>query len=272
LRNGKLRWSSPTLFNDLAEFQRMPRFEPSLSDSYGFLPQVLIDAALGTAALDTTRLGKPMQVLLAMVQMLLSTGTEKSKILELLAHEDCDADSKVDQRLREHFEGLRLSQARVLCLTPKFDNEVMWGTYADNHCGYVLGFTHIPDLSTPLTEARQIAYSDQPPVVGSGLDFLLYGDTPELRRRTMDAVCFSKKLSWSYEQEWRVLTWRPEESDSAFGDYKFYPKELESVTFGARATPQSIEGIVDIIGERYPHVVTYRMESDRGNLKRVQVA
>lgn len=40
---------------------------------------------------------------------------------------------------------------------------------------------------------------------------LLYGDSPDLPARTMSAVCFSKKLNWSYEQEWRALTWRREE-------------------------------------------------------------
>lgn len=250
----------------------MPRFEPSISEAHALLPQVLIDAALRNVVLDNTRLGVQIQALLALVQMLINAGVDKSKILQVLAHENPDADSKVEQGLREHFDGLSPSQARVLCLTSKFDNEVMWGTYADSHCGHVLGFTHIPDLSTTLTEARQVAYSDKPVVVGSGLDFLLYGDTPELRSKTMDAVCFSKKSSWSYEQEWRVLTWRPEEADSTFGDYKFYPKELESVTFGARATPQSIEIMDCLISKGYPHVAKYRMESNRGELRRVPVA
>lgn len=249
----------------------MPRFEPLISEAHCLLPQVLIDAALGSVVLDKTRLSTQINALLTLVKMMVNAGVEKSKVIEALAQENSDADVKVEQGLRDHFESL-LNQARVLCLTSKFDNEVMWGTYADNHCGYVFGFTHIPELSTPLTEAHQVAYSEQPPVVGSGLDFLLYGDTSELRKRTMETVCFSKKSSWSYEQEWRVLTWRPEETDRVFGDYKFYSKELESVTFGARATPQSIEVISDLIDKGYPHVVKFRMESNRDELRRVPVA
>ena len=40
LRTGRLRWSSPLLFNDLSEFQRIPRFEPSLDEGLSKFPHI----------------------------------------------------------------------------------------------------------------------------------------------------------------------------------------------------------------------------------------
>jgi len=37
---GRLRWSSLLLFNDLSEFQRMPRFETSLDESLSKFPHI----------------------------------------------------------------------------------------------------------------------------------------------------------------------------------------------------------------------------------------
>lgn len=247
----------------------MPRFSPTVAEAQSLFPRVLVDAVQGKGSLDYARLAPQVKMLLAMIEMLIKSGQPESNICEMLAQQAPDADEKIEKALREHFERLGSNQARVLCLTSTFDNEVMWGTYAGNHSGIVLGFTHIPELSTPLTEARQVTYSEQPPVVGSGLDFLLYGDSPELRARTLAAVCYSKKAAWSYEQEWRVLTWRPEETDRDFGDYLFYPNELESVTFGARSSAECVEHITKIMREKYPKAARYKMESINGELRRV---
>ncbi|WP_397473503.1 DUF2971 domain-containing protein [Pusillimonas sp.] len=161
--------------------------------------------------------------------------------------------------------------ARVLCLTGDFDNEVMWGTYADNHQGYVLGFT-AASVDSPFHEARPVAYSVDAPIVGSGLDFLLYGDSPELRKRTVEAVCYTKKQSWSYELEWRLITWRHGEVDALYGDYIFHPEELMSATFGVRAKHELIQSVRTIAQKQYPDLAFYRMTHHNGELRREPIA
>lgn len=264
LQNGKLRWSSPSLFNDLAEFQRMPRFEPTLAKSLELLPQIITDAALGLTLIDESRLSPITKTLLNIVKRLTEIGVNREQLQDVLQHEQSTiADEKLNQTLRDFFVTMDIEQARVLCLTANYVNEVMWGTYAENHYGCVLGFTHLPELSTPFLLAQPVSYSDLSPVIGSGIDFLLYGDSPELRRKTMAAVCYNKKLSWSYEEEWRTMTWSWEEKDQSFGDYKFYPGELESITFGARTTEETKQVICKLISERYPQVVIHQMVAER---------
>lgn len=272
LRSGRLRWSSPTVFNDLTEFQRMPRFEPTMSESHQLLPQVLIDTANGRISIDLTRLTPRNHMALRIITEALRKGTSEAELLHRLSRpERVDADEIVEQGLRDHFEALGPKAARVLCLTSTFHNEVMWGTYTDNHYGCVLGFKAALNDS-PFHEAKPITYSDKPAIAGSGLDFLLYGDSQELRRKTAEAVFYTKKSAWSHEQEWRLITWRYKEAEITHGDYIFLPEELESVTFGARANPEFIESICSISQYQYPEVALFQMNQHQGKMSRVPIA
>lgn len=269
LRGGRLRWSSPILFNDLAEFQRMPRFKPALAESFNSYLEVIADSAAGRIRVDHDRLSRGTRLLLSLTECLLSKGFDREQLVEDLRQQQPVApDDVMDVRLREVVAALNVETARVLCVTPTFDNDVMWGTYAGSHTGCVLGFAHLPERSTPLLEARPVHYCEQPPIVGSGLEFLLYGDTQELRARTLDAICFSKKAGWAYENEWRAMTWRPAEVGQTFSDFKFYPEELDSVTLGARADAATVEAVSAVLSARYPKAAVYRIVGERGVLRR----
>jgi hypothetical protein len=99
----------------------------------------------------------------------------------------------------------------VLCLTRSPSNEVMWGNYADNHRGFVLGldrsvgpfdgsaqFWPTPFFPEDLTgmrgfgSFRDVTYQDNPLVIKFG------GSVP------FDAF-FTKRLRWSYEEEVRIF-------------------------------------------------------------------
>ncbi|MHB1142756.1 MAG: DUF2971 domain-containing protein [Sulfuricaulis sp.] len=268
LSTGRLRWSSPLLFNDLTEFQRMPRFEPSLDQSLASFPRALVEIALGERQIDNTKLSHLSRVTLAMVHALLESGMERQRVIEELTQESKGADSKMDTVLRTAFENFGLNTARVCCLTTEFDNDVMWAHYSENHKGVVLGFRHLPDLDTPFLAAQPVRYLQEPSVIGSGLDFLLYGDSPELRIRALKSVCLTKSTKWQYENEWRVFTWRPEEVGRNYGDYKFYPDELESVCFGARIEPEREEEIRSLVHNKYARCSLFRMVVNHGDSRR----
>lgn len=270
LDSGRLRWSSPGMFNDTAEFQRMPRFDPSLVEAHSLLPNTICNVVFGSATIDESCLGAPMKLLLSCARVLAARGVKREEVEEMLLSERPDSDAYVDQMLRDYFASLDLNTARVLCVTARFDNDVMWGTYAGAHTGCVLGFRHLPDRDTPLLAARQVLYRDDLPIAGSGLEFLLYGNSRDLEQSTMDAVCFTKKKAWSYEQEWRVVSWRWDEGGRSYGDYKFHPEEIESVTLGVRAEDSLAREIVKLVTLRYPAATIYRMVADRGQLHRIR--
>jgi len=271
LESGRLRWSSPLLFNDLTEFQRMPRFEPSIDETLPTIPRVLVQAALGEVALRESELSRSSKLLLEMVRLLLKSGMDREELVNELAHETSGADDRMCSVLRATFEAFGLNTARVFCLTTEYDNDVMWAHYAEQHTGVVFGFRHIREHDTPFLAARPVAYSVSPPVIGSGTDFLLYGDTDDLRKRTLDAVCFTKSLRWQYEKEWRVVSWCPEEAEKKHSDYKFYPEELESICFGPRFDLGKQEDFGRLVFARYPRCTLYRLLSEFGEARRVEI-
>lgn len=268
LESARLRWSSPLLFNDVAEFQRMPRFEPTIANAQTLYAELIASVVFDGVAIDEKRMRAPIKALLNCVKQLAANGQSKASLITFLRMGQSNADLRVEERLRQHFEEIDLNRARVLCVTTSYKNHAMWGNYAESHTGCVLGFRHIEALSTPLLEARQVSYSEDQPVVGSGLDFLLYGDSHELRKKTIHAVCYTKNISWSYEQEWRCLTWRSDEINRQHGDYLFYPKELESVTLGARSSEATEKIIRDFLVKKYPNATLFRMQVANGDLKR----
>jgi len=117
LNSGRLRWSSPLRFNDLAEFQRMPRFEPTLDQSLTEFPSVLVEIALGERYVEEAKLCSPSQFFLAMVQTLIGSGMDRDDVINELQKESHGADNNMIMKLRAMFDSFDLSTARVL-----FDN------------------------------------------------------------------------------------------------------------------------------------------------------
>jgi len=269
LESSRLRWSSPLIFNDVTEFQRMPIFDPTIADANALVPEIIASIVFDDVAIDDERLGAPMKLLLERARHLVGNGLSRARLIELLGIEQPDADKEVERELRQFFEQSDLNRARVLCVTTNYMNHAMWGNYAESHAGCVLGFRHIEERSTPLLEAKEVSYREDQPIVGSGLDFLLYGDSPELRAKTVHAVCYTKKAGWSYEQEWRCLVWRNNEVTKQYGDYLFYPEELESVTLGVRSTDATERLLRDLLVKKYSNAKLFRMQVINGDLKRV---
>lgn len=271
LESGKLRWSSPELFNDPSEFQRIPRFEPSLEASLRQVQKVIIEAVMGNSSINTDALVGSARALYQLATLLINHGTPPQNLLKDPNWPEASADIQYAETMREFFGPNFIKQARVMCLTANPLNASMWANYASLHTGCLLGFRHLPEQSTPFIEAREVQYFDASPVVGSGLDFLLYGGTKEILGNTLDRICFSKKSDWSNEKEWRVVTWRSNEGEALHGDYPFYKEELESVTFGLNCTDDFRSDITRIIQEKYHRCALFKISKANGELHREKV-
>jgi hypothetical protein len=264
IETGRLRWSSPLLFNDQDEFQRMPRFEPPLAESMSTLVHFFVDVAFDSRDVDETRLSTNSRVLLAGIRLLRSSGEGRESLLAELDYNAIGADERFGSLVRATFDVFGLDTARVLCVTTEPDNELMWAKYAKSHSGAVIGLQHVPRLDTPLLAAGPVAYSASPPIVGSGLDYLLYGVTRELKEKTLEAVCFTKSTDWAYEREWRVVTWRPAEVGAQHGDYRFDRDELHCVTLGSRIDRGAESRIRACLRSDYPNARVFRIATRDG--------
>ncbi|MCE4053865.1 DUF2971 domain-containing protein [Pseudomonas sp. Au-Pse12] len=269
LRNSKLRWSSPLLFNDLSELKRMPRFHPTVEASLKDFPEAIARLVYDNQNIKAAdRLTSKSRILIILAVKLRDQGYSREHAIQALTIEAKGIDSDIENSLRNLISEEHISKLRVLCLTTEFDNQVMWGNYAENHKGCVLAFQHIKSLDTPLLEAKKVHYSRDQPVVGKGLDFLLYGDTPELREKSSKAIYYTKHEEWSYEREWRAIARAKSGFADQFSDYLFYPEELESVTLGARASIDTEREICDLLSAKYPATALYKIKEHNGRLER----
>jgi len=271
LDSGKFRWSSPSLFNDLTEFQRIPIIYPSIEDSFPDFVKTIVGYAFSEEIIDTAKITPQGNFIIAFCKLSKENGLSEDQLIKELSEAIPYNPSTIfEDEIRKHVETWGNEFARVFCVTTDPQNEVMWAHYAEENSGCVLGLRHLPSYDTPLMAAKPIEYSNGPISICSGLDFLLYGDNKDIRRKTFDAICFSKDEKWSYENEWRVVSWRNNEKGKKSGDYQFYQDELASVTFGAK-TPDSLkEKITTIVNAKYENCSKYKMVVEKGKISRIK--
>jgi len=263
-----IRWSSPTLFNDLLEFQRMPVFEPDIVESYPIYIKRIIEIVFDEKPYDENFSAKT-KLLILLNQSLKKTGMSKEELYNEISIPAPADQQRMTDLLREHTENENyIKNARICCLTENYKNDVMWAHYADNNTGCVIGFRLLKHIDTPFIAAKKIKYTDGKPEIGSALNFLLYGDTFELRRKTHEAICFTKDIKWSYENEWRTISWMSETTDQLYVDYKFYTEELESLTMGPNIKDIHKKNLLQLIKENYHSCDLYEMKVVYGEYKR----
>ena len=248
----------------------MPRFEPSIAEAAKTFPANIVHAAIGQLPREQV-LAKNARLLLTMTRLMIERGMSPTDVIVELGEIPEASDDKFETRLLEFFNNKFISTARVVCISISFTTDALWENYAESFKGCVIGFRHIPRAFNSVPSSEKGYLLRTPASCWSGTDFLLYGDTDQLRRSTIDAVCFTKKHHWAYQQEWRAVTWRDEEGEAKFGDYKFYPEELESVTLGLSATADTESAVANLLREMYPNCRLYRLVRENGISKRVLV-
>lgn len=231
----------------------MPRFEPGLEEGLALSTARLVNAAYDVETVDEGRLTKPSKSLLVCVRDLRSAGTTREEVIAKLIVPATEADAEHDEALHGFVRDLGLDKARVFCVTTESDNLRMWDTYAAHSTGLVVELQHVHEESTALLAARKVDYAVEPPVIGSGADFFLYGETEELLQASLQAIVATKRVEWSYQSEWRVVRWHREPEGGQFTDDPFHSNELASVRFGAKAAADFREEITKVVAAKYPH-------------------
>jgi hypothetical protein len=272
LRTGRLRWSSPSMFNDLAEFQRMPLFNPPIEEALSIFLKKIIDISFSGNFQNGTQLSDLTKQLLVLVSAISKTGMSKNEVFEELNAKPPYDQEHISKVLREHTQQEKyISTARVCCLTSSFNNDVMWAHYAKNHTGCVLGFRHIEKLDTPFKAAKPVIYTHGRLEVYDGVDFLLYGNTKELQKKILEGICYSKDQKWSYEEEWRGVTWRKDEEHNQYSDFLFNPEELESITFGLNIKESNENSLKELVSNKFDNCEMYKILNGYGELKRIKI-
>jgi len=270
LTTGTLRWSCPRLFNDLNEMQRMPTFEPRIEDSVALYFDILCSIVYESKKIEQKEpFSKNTEFILNYLGQMKNAGINKEKFLariNLFDHGLCE--SHTEELLRIGTEQQNNGKMRVFCLSEEDNNDAMWSHYAANYSGCMFEFKHIKEFDTPFLAAEKVQYSEQRPIVGTALDFLLYGQTKALEKKTRIAIFHTKNIHWSSEKEWRVIT--HVSNNEGFNDFKFYPDEISSITFGSLIDPSVKAEIYSYSKKHYPNAKLYSLVNEKGESRRVE--
>ena len=136
---------------------------------------------------------------------------------------------------------LGVQDVGVFCCSGTWEVLPMWSLYADSHRGVCFEFE--TDADDVLAKVRGVNYTDEPGA------FNLY------RGFNAADLLTRKYVDWTFEKEFRVFL--------NSSRYRFAPKALSSVIFGAYAfmdseNRKSVDRIMEITKKKYPNTHVHR--------------
>ncbi|MDX9883716.1 MAG: DUF2971 domain-containing protein [Prolixibacteraceae bacterium] len=139
----------------------------------------------------------------------------------------------------------------ILSLTSSKENILLWSHYANGHTGYAIGFDS-EKLAKVIGELRlqsfikEVFYTETYPEITFEFDLLKNKDEMLLLKAVIYSLT-SKSDLWSYEDEYRILTFAKNNLEF------FFPKEcVKEIILGFRMDEKNKKEIVDISRKLYP--------------------
>lgn len=272
LRTGRLRWQSPCQFNDVGELQRMPMLSPGFDESRPLYAKKLVEIAYSGKDINLSVYSQWTQDIIGLLQQLRKQGIPLGTSLKKLESVIPKSTENLESLFRKSTELNNDGTLRCFCLTENEFNPLMWAHYGDGYKGCMLGFQHIDEFSTPFGAAEKVRYTNEVPVIGSAVDFYLYGPSSKQNKETRLAIYHTKTKDWEYEKEWRVIHKVNPIKNTLYTDFKFYPGELKSITFGLKLIPEFKDQILKLIYSNYAHCELYQLEMIGGVIRRMDYA
>jgi len=175
LQNKSLRWSSPVLFNDVEECQFTPFTEDQHLNAYNTYIKILEECAKGNSDYDSSKFTNINQTIIHLMKLSIEQETFST---EGLAKSILNLSNQFGSNFyREFLNTALLRTFRILCVTEKYDNNLMWSYYADQHYGCVIELEQVCLDETKLISQGHIRYHENLEPLSNPIDMLLYGET-----------------------------------------------------------------------------------------------
>ncbi|EMH9025399.1 DUF2971 domain-containing protein [Proteus mirabilis] len=285
IEQGTLRWSSPSIFNDIDECQFSPFTDSELESANNAVFKVLANCVAGHLIYNFNEFSDDKQMMIELLKYGIENG---------IASDNSYFDSfkkivpSMEDFFREYINIGLINCARVLCVTSDYDNNLMWAHYADEHRGCVLEFENVYKEAPDRLHQGPVKYVDELKSSTNAIELLLYGETKSIHNTLIKDVFFSKKSAWQYEKEYRLLfsenfgviqgsincqtnekTWAVSgQSDQLYTDVEFAPDSLLSITFGVRTQAAIVDEIISIARSKNPLCTFYQMIRSGGSTVR----
>jgi len=265
LSTKKLRWSSPSRFNDPFDVQfdlHIDEFDERRIAA--MVMEELWSVYSGRQALNPdTQLGR------MFARFLSNSGLSRAALFETKGlYEAIVAGIGNLKALVPDFQTFQRSvfkDTKLLCLSEACDNILMWSHYSGEHTGVVMAFAPPSQHESVFTLAKPVSYSKAMPRLMETDDVIRFfcGQWKMDGEAIMRSSIFVKAIDWSYEKEWRI--WLPN-TDAAvqFVDMPFDSVELESIYLGCRTSQADQDALTKILEEHFSHCSIYAgHKSDR---------
>ncbi len=257
LLTGRLRWSSPLLFND--------PFDVPRDIAHGFSHD---DIARASADLLNHYLDHPPEDL--------SDFDDKLRQLLTIARAGFPPDLREQMRsaiyetietlqpkgalqaLRDHWNAV-VPTLRILCLAESPDHVAMWNHYADRYRGVVLGLKCNDTTDNFLLVAEPIEYQETKPDVYTdhGLAKLMCMKGMAAARAMNRMATLTKSDDWRYEREWRIVDYADKGDTGQFTDRSFAQDDLSHIYLGPLIPEHDLHHIIGL-AKSYPNVRVFR--------------
>ena len=202
LENETMRWSSPIVFNDIEECQFVPFTKETISSAYKKYHEILTKCADGNPPPEYESYTEVTKMIVGLLRITRGSGTMSAENLVRMMEK---VSGNLDHNYREFVNAALVRCLRVMCLTTEHDNALMWAHYADQHRGCVFELDEFFKSEPRGFRCGFVRYHENLEPTSDPLDTLLYGETKEVTDSLINDVVFSKRTSWSYEKEYRLL-------------------------------------------------------------------
>lgn len=263
IANASLQWSSPLIFNDLEELQKVPTLSPSIEESMPLFIDKVFKCAFNSKNKNTAQYSTEFAEVAEATKFALKQGIKEQHLR--LSFPKLETTNRIAQNLKKLVHNaFSIPQLRILCLTEASDNDTMWTQYASDSTGCCIEFTPSEAPDSYFSNAEKVNYDNSKPIVGSAYDMLVHGVPDNIAEKSIDAIYYAKPHSRSHEKEWRLITSMPDEIGKLFSFHEFNTQALTAITFGHKADPSFIDKLSGIAVQKYEHIRIYKAEIRNG--------
>lgn len=261
LENCSLRWREPKQFNDPFDHQisfTFPFTQEQFSTALAEEVERLVYAIEAPVFIEETRLNMMVKMLRERRNIL-----PKEGVISAL-QEGVEKSGQLFQQYQDNINSLisnDLNRSRVLCVSEKNDNVVMWSHYADSHSGVCIRLQCIEEIDNTLLMAKPVNYTGSFPVFPLLQEHVkhLTGECPIDFAELLNKIPYVKHKHWGYENEWRVHVPHEEpENNDGYNDWRENNRVFGAIYFGCRIAKKEVEELMKIIDVMYPHMEVYR--------------
>lgn len=254
------KWSSPVIFNDPFDFQTEFRFGFEIEE----LKQKLSDEIENLVFGDEEPKGDLDHPLFAMTMLSRKNRNKSSKeafrkFMQPAADEGEKNALKYLTEIQAWWKEFRL-KFRVYCVSEVHNDILMWAHYADCHRGAVIKHKCLTEFDRAICAALPVKYEAEIPVIANIDEYVLHLtgqrnlDLTELF--TMFAT--TKSPHWSYEKEWRCISYDSLNDGSLFEFSSILPEEIEAIYLGCKMNKEDQLEIQKLISGDFSHVKLWK--------------